>query len=106
MAGARKSSRESGKSDPIDALAVAPAAIREGLDSFPAAQLDDQALEIRHLVDHRERLVAQRTALINDLRWQLHDLDPDIEVPLRRFHQPIWQQRVARRLSRMPGRRA
>jgi transposase len=106
MAGARKSSRESGKSDPIDALAVARAALREGLDSFPAAQLDEQALEIRHLVDHRERLVGQRTALINDLRWHLHDLDPDLHVPLRRFHQPIWQQRAARQLARMRGRRA
>src|ERR1700753_202499 len=43
MGGARKSSRESGKSDPIDALAVARAALREGLDCFPAAQLDEQA---------------------------------------------------------------
>jgi transposase len=106
MAGARKSSRESGKSDPIDALAVARAALREGLDCFPAAQLDEQALEIRHLVDHRERLVGQRTALINDLRWHLHDLDPDLHVPLRRFHQPIWQQRAARQLARMRGWRA
>ena len=36
------------------------------------------ALEVRLLVDHRERLVGQRTALINDLRWQLHDRPPVI----------------------------
>jgi transposase len=63
MAGARKSAREPGKSDPIDALAVARAALREGLETLPAAHLDEQALEIRQLVDHRERLVWQRTAL-------------------------------------------
>jgi transposase len=105
MAGARKSTREPGKSDPIDALAVARAAIREGIDAFPAAQLDDQALEIRHLVDHRERLVGQRTALINDLRWHLHDLDPELEIPLGRLHLRLWQQRVAQRLAQMTGRR-
>jgi len=65
MAGARKTAREPGKSDPVDALAVARAALREGLDELPVAQLDERALEIRQLVDHRERLVCQRTALIN-----------------------------------------
>jgi transposase len=104
MAGARKSAREPGKSDPIDALAVARAAIREGIDSFQSAQLDEQALEIRQLTDHRERLVHQRTALINDLRWHLHDLDPDYQVPIRAFTNRSWQQKTARKLSRMGTR--
>src|SRR3954453_5556671 len=69
MAGARKSSRERGKSDPIDAVAIARAAIREGFDTLPVAQLAGPERDVRLLVDHRERLVAQRTALINDLRW-------------------------------------
>jgi transposase len=101
MAGVRKTAREPGKSDPADALAVARAALREGLEELPAAQLDERALEIRQLVDHRERLVRQRTALINDLRWQLHDLDPGFEVPVRRLTSPSWQQRVARKLGRL-----
>jgi transposase len=101
MAGARRSAREPGKSDPIDAVAVARAALREGLDALPAARLDEQALEIRQLVDHRERLVGQRTALINDLRWQLHDLDPSFEVPARRLSTPSCQQSTARRLGRL-----
>lgn len=104
MAGARKSAREPGKSDPIDALAVARAAIREGIESFPIAQLDEQALEIRQLVDHRERLVYQRTALINDLRWHLQDLDPDYQVPIRAFTTPSWQQRTTRKLAAMGTR--
>src|SRR5687768_10224393 len=35
MAGARRSAREPGKSDRIDAVAIARAAIREDLDSLP-----------------------------------------------------------------------
>jgi transposase len=100
-AGARKSSREPGKSDAIDALAVARAAIEEGIDSFPVVVLDDKALEIRQLVDHRERLVWQRTALINDLRWHLHDLDPEFAVPARQLSNRVWQQKTLRKLSRM-----
>ena len=104
MAGVRRSAREPGKSDPIDALAIARAALREGLETLPGAQLDERALEIRQLSDHRERLVGQRTALINDLRWQLHDLDPEFEVPVRQFRQRNWQQRTLRKLAGMPTR--
>jgi len=100
MAGARTSTRERGKSDRIDAVAIARAAIREGLDALPVAQLEGPALEVRLLVDHRERLIAQRTALINDLRWQLHDLWPELEIPPRSLSGGGWQDRVAGRLAR------
>ena len=100
MAGARKSSRERGKSDAIDAVAIARAAIREGLDTLPVAQLAGPELDVRLLVDHRERLVAQRTALINDLRWGLHDLWPEFEIPPRALITRCWQDRVAGRLAR------
>jgi transposase len=100
MAGARKSARERGKSDPIDAVAIARAAIREGLDTLPVAQLAGAELDVRLLIDHRERLVAQRTALINDLRWGLHDLWPEFEIPERALIRRCWQERVAGRLQR------
>jgi transposase len=100
MAGARDSARERGKSDAIDAVAIARAASREGLETLPVAQLAGPELDVRLLVDHRERLVAQRTALINDLRWQLHDLWPEDEVPSRALITGRWQDRVARRLTR------
>ena len=103
MAGARKSARERGKSDAIDAVAIARAAIREGLDTLPVAQLAGPELDVRLLVDHRERLVAQRTALINDLRWGLHDLWPELEIPPRALTGARWQDRVAGRL-RAPSR--
>ena len=55
MADARRRSRGRGKSDSIDAIAVARAALREGLDALPAAQLEGPELDLRLLVDHRER---------------------------------------------------
>ena len=100
MAGARTSGRERGKSDVIDAVAIARAAIREGVDTLPVAQLAGAELDVRLLVDHRERLVGQRTRLINDLRWGLHDLWPELEIPPRALIGPTWQDRVGRRLTR------
>jgi transposase len=47
-----------------------------------------------------ERLVAARTRLINELRWQLHDLWPECEIPKRALVRPEWQRQVARRLQR------
>lgn len=77
MAGVRRSARTRGKSDPIDALAVARAAIRE--PDLPVARLEGPAREIRLLVDYRESLVRERTALQNRLRWRLHELDPTLD---------------------------
>jgi transposase len=77
MAGARKGGRERGKSDPIDALAIARAALREDAH-LPAARLDEQVRPVRLLADHRDDLVAERTRVINRLRWMVHDLAPDL----------------------------
>ena len=49
MAGERRGGRQRGKSDSIDAVAVARAALREGLDSLPIAQLAGPELDIRLL---------------------------------------------------------
>ena len=102
MAGARRTGRQRGKSDQIDAQAIARAAIAEGLEQLPVAQLDERTLEIRQLADHRERLVRQRVALICDLRWHLHDLDPSHVVRARGYVNPVWQQKTARWLARRP----
>jgi transposase len=100
MADARHGVRERGKSDPIDALAIARAALREGVETLPTARLAGVELEIRLLALHRERLVDSRTRLINELRWQLHDLWPDWEIPKRVLIQPGWQTKIAQRLRR------
>lgn len=99
MAGMRRGGRQYGKSDPIDALAVARASLRE--PNLPRAALEGEQLDVRLLVDHRDDLVAQRTAIIQRLRWHLHDLDATIEVPLRGFRSARELQRVGRRLARM-----
>ena len=72
MAGARRSVREPGKSDPIDALAVARAVLRE--PDLPKATLDGPERELRLLVDHREDLVGERTRHEQRLRWFLVEL--------------------------------
>ena len=97
---ARTSARQRGKSDPLDALAVARAALREGLQSFPVAHLDGPELDLRLLVDHRERLVRQRVALNSTLQWHLHDLWPELVLPGSSLFYGRWAPRVARRLAR------
>jgi transposase len=88
MAGARRGGRQRGKSDPIDALAVARAALRE--PNLPVARLDGPAREVRLLVDHREDLVAERTRIQSRLRWHLHELFPGFEIPSRSLrHEPM-----------------
>lgn len=74
MALTRKSARTRGKSDPIDALAVARAVLRE--PDLPVASHDDVSRELKLLVDRREDLVGQRTSTINRLLWRVHELDP------------------------------
>jgi transposase len=100
MAGARKSARQFGKSDPIDAEAVARAAIREGTQTLPQARLSGPEREIALLLDHRENLVSERTRIQGRLRWLLHDLDPEIEIPERALDRDKWLSRLSGRLAR------
>jgi transposase len=99
-AAARRSSRQRGKSDPIDAIGVARVALQEGLESFPVAHLDGRELDLRLLVDHRERLVRQRVALNSTLQWHLHDLWPELQLPGSSLFYGRWAPRIARRLAR------
>jgi transposase len=101
MAHARDSARTYGKSDPIDALAVARAALRE--PNLPVAQLDGPSRELRLLVDHREDLVADRTAHINRLRWHLHELDPTWDPAPRSLNRFKNLDRIADRLGHFDG---
>jgi transposase len=98
MAGARRSARQRGKSDAIDALAVARAALRE--PELPSARLEGGEREIRLLLDHREDLVAERTRIQQRLRWHLHELVPELELPAGCLDRRIWLERLGRRLAR------
>src|SRR6266511_3325931 len=72
MAPQRRAGRARGKSDPIDALAVARAALREPRLDRPRP--GEAALrELKLLVDHRDDLVDERRRAQQRLRWQLHD---------------------------------
>jgi transposase len=96
MAQTRTSARTRGKSDPIDALAVARAAVRE--PDLPRAEHTGVSRQVKLLVDHREDLVAERTRMQNRLRWHLHELDPELDPPARALDQDNELDRVRARL--------
>jgi transposase len=104
MGASRRGERERGKSDQIDALAVARAVVNDGVESFPVAYLNEEAMEIRLLFDHRHDLVAERTRVQNRLRWHLVALCPELETSLKKRSISETRQldRVDRRLRRMP----
>lgn len=103
MGQSRRGEREIGKSDRIDARAIARAVLKEGLERFPAAFLDEDALEIRLLHDHRASLVGERSRQINRLRWQLVAVCPELEaeLPARSLRHEPHITKVARRLARL-----
>lgn len=81
MGVARRADRVRGKSDPVDAEAVARAALAH--PELPVATLAGIERDLGLLVAHRESLVNERTDKICKLRWLLHDIDPDLAPPLR-----------------------
>jgi transposase len=100
MGESRRGERQAGKSDEIDALAVARAVVKDGVERFPSACLDERAMEIRLLSDHRDQLVAERTRIQNRLRWHLLELCPELEAQLPNggLTRRVVQERTARRL--------
>jgi len=100
MGQSRRGERTRGKSDAIDAQAIARAALREGPETLPAAHLDEKALRVKLLLDHREDLVRARSADQQRLRWHLHDLWPDYRIPDGALDRFVWLDRIARRLAR------
>lgn len=103
MAKCRSSARTPGKSDPIDAEAVARGVLRE--PDLPRAHLDQESLDVRLVVDHREHLVAERTRMINRLRWHLVDLDPDLEPPAKAMASQSRLRRLIADLAGLPPTR-
>ena len=103
MGQSRRGERQAGKSDQIDARAIARAVLRDGIGKFPSAYLDEQAMEIRLLTDHRQQQTVEITRLTNRMRWNLVILDPALEasIPARKMDFPCHLDRVARRLRTM-----
>jgi transposase len=98
MAGARAQARERGKSDPIDAMAVARVALRE--PHLPQAQLEGREREVKLLLDHREDLVGERTRMQNRLRWHLHELEPGLRVAAGALDRKRVLARLAEQLAK------
>lgn len=101
MAEQRRTARTRGKSDPIDALAVARAAQRE--PDLPVASHDEVSRELKLRVDRRDDLVKQRTATINRLLWRVHELDPAMAPSARSLDRIKHQQVLAAWLQTLPG---
>jgi transposase len=101
MAGTRRSARTRGKSDPIDAAAVARAALRE--PDLPTARLAGPERDLRLLADHRADLVAERSRIQSRLRWHLHDLALPLDVPLKALRSACWLVRIEDELAGRKG---
>jgi transposase len=95
----RRGGRVRGKSDAIDALAIARAALREPLLEGPHPG-ERRLHELKLLVDHRDDLVAERRRCQQRLRRHLHELDPGLRVPLGALDRRLWLERRGRWLPR------
>jgi transposase len=79
MAQARRTGRRPGKSDPIDAEAVAIAALRH--PDLPVAELDDRPGWLGCFPITGGIWSGSAPASPSQVRWHGHELDPDLVVP-------------------------
>lgn len=101
MAQTRRSARTRGKSDAIDAAAVARAAIAN--PDLPEARLEGPERELRLLADHRADLVGERTRIAQRLRWHLHEIELPLEVPPKALRRACWLRRLEDELAGAEG---
>jgi transposase len=98
---ARRAGRERGKSDPIDALAVARVALRE--PDLPRPRPGEERYrELKLLVVYRDDLIDERRRAQQRLRWHLHQIDAAFVVPAGALDRAVWLERVGRWLTRRP----
>ncbi|WP_158288715.1 hypothetical protein [Ornithinimicrobium flavum] len=90
-----------GQVRPTDAEAVALAALR--YPDLPVAELDGPARQVKLLSDYRRDLVMQRSRACCQLRWHLHELDPDLALPSRSLPQANTRTRVQDFLDTQEG---
>lgn len=98
MSAHRKAGRTYGKSDPIDALAVARAAFHE--PNLPHATFPGIEQEIGLLVDHRNNIVDECANDQRRLRWHMHQIAPAHDIGHQWRNQPAMLDKLARWLSR------
>lgn len=101
MSEQRRIARTRGKSDPIDALAVARAFLRQ--PDLPVASHDHTSRELKLLVDRRDDLVQHRTSTINRLLWRVHELDPSWAPPPLSLSRTKHQNQLMSKLAGLDG---
>jgi transposase len=77
----RRGARKPGKTDKLDARAVAHM-VRQESDSLPRVQSEDQTVVLALLTTERERAVAEATRLRNQIHAHLMQLDPEYHTRL------------------------
>jgi len=87
----RQSRPGQGKTDPVDAVAVARITAREAFLP-PVRPMDGLPAELRVLMDYREQLIDERTALANRIHADLGWLHPGYQRRLPRLTQPAHLQ--------------
>src|SRR5437762_13532411 len=95
----RRRGRTRGKSDRIDAIAIARAALQEPQLEGPRAG-EETLRELKLLVDHRDDLVDERRRAQQRLRWHLHELNPALTIPPGALDRAAQLERVSRWLAR------
>ena len=76
-----------GKTDPIDAVAIARVVARD--ESLPPVRpATGPAADLRALVDYRDQLVAERTAVANRAHAELSGLRPGYQRTIPRLNRP------------------
>jgi transposase len=101
MARQRHTGREKGKSDPIDALAVARAVLSH--PDLPVARHHQWSRDIKLLADRRDDLLQHRVATTTRLLWRLHELDPTYVVKPGALNWRVHQDAVTDWLRHQPG---
>jgi transposase len=95
----RRAGRKRGKSDAIDALAAARAALREPNLDRPRPG-EERFRELKLLVVHRDDLVDERRRCQQRLRWHLHQLEATLTVAPGALDRVVQLERVGRWLAR------
>lgn len=96
----RKAERTYAKSDAIDSISIARAAIRE--PNLPAAKLPGIDQEIKLLLDHRDDLLGECCRHQRRLRWYLHEIDPELQPPRAELATPKHLAALTRQLAELP----
>ena len=104
MGTSRKGEREPGKSDEIDALAVARAVVKDGVEQFPVAYLDEERWRSVCCSIIAKIWSPRRTRTVNRRRWHLRALCPELERSPKRgaLNQARELDRVDRQLRKLP----